>query len=201
MILNTSQIARNKGKQIAGLRVRIMPQGVMTALACWPGLQLIAVAEQLLIFRFSINPDGKHAHHIRPVRVVANPPEAFRLALCAQHITGQIKPFKGGIAVRCTGRSNGHFMLVNQAGDLQRIGIQLISVCGENFAIQLNRNQSQATPVQHQPVCCLCGGLASSFRLTPTVVTGSLMDTSRRVSSTSRGTGHNLDGECGPVSV
>ena len=57
----------------------------MTPLASCSFFHQIAVAQQIRPGDICFDTHAKDAHHIRPVRIKANPSKAFGLALGAQH--------------------------------------------------------------------------------------------------------------------
>ena len=62
-----------------------MPQRIMPVGINFAGFNQITIGQQLRKRLISLNADGKHRHHIRPVGEESHAPEAFRLALGAIH--------------------------------------------------------------------------------------------------------------------
>ena len=74
--------------------MRVMPKGKMPITTHIAGFDKISVRQQLGKSPIRLNPDGKNRHHIRAVRVKADPPEPLRLALRAVHAARQIETLK-----------------------------------------------------------------------------------------------------------
>mmetsp|Transcript_7415 Transcript_7415/g.21890 ORF Transcript_7415/g.21890 Transcript_7415/m.21890 type:complete len:344 (+) Transcript_7415:1843-2874(+) len=95
-----SQIAGHQGKQVARLLPRVLPHRKVLAAAQVATVDEVAVGQQhgvqLLV---SFNAGGHLGQHVRPVIVVCDATEAFRLALGAEVATGLVKALQGCVVL------------------------------------------------------------------------------------------------------
>ncbi len=96
--------------------------------------------------------DPETRHDIGTVEIESDLPEAFRLALRAEHLLGDEQTFQGGIrsGIDVVFDADDKLPVLRHLGDGQCLRPLLVLPCSQIVAIQGDTEQRQALAVQHQ---------------------------------------------------
>ena len=144
------EIADDTGKQVAGLRMRVVPDCEMTAFAGLAGLDKIAVRQQLREGTVSLDAHCKHRHHVGAVREEADAAEPLGLALGAIHPAGQIQPLERGVGLGMALRDDPDLAAVRQPVEAQPIGTYRPAGLVQHAAVHSNLVERQIAAVQDE---------------------------------------------------
>ena len=144
------EVTDDTGKQVAGLRMRVVPDREMTALAGLAGLDEIAVRQQLREGTVSLDAHCKHRHHVGAVGEEADAAEPLGLALGAIHPAGQIQPLERGVGLGMALRDDPDLAAVRQPVEAQTLGTYRPVGLVQHAAVHSNLVERQVAAVQDE---------------------------------------------------
>ena len=105
-IIEACQVPCHQGKQITGFLEGVFPGNPVTTVIRFRNTtgDLVTVGKQGRVFcAVRGNSRGKFRHHVGPIEIVADTPEAFGFALRAKHLARLVQAFQRGIILRFNG--------------------------------------------------------------------------------------------------
>ena len=150
-VFDTPQVTRHQGEQVGRFHERVFPGRPVPAVVLGTVAHRVAVGQQHRItMLLGDHRGGELAHHVRAVEVIGDLAEAFGLALGAEHRTGLVQAFQGGVGFRVDLHAGVDAEALAARVQGQVAVVDLVVVARQQAVVELHREQFQQLAIQHQ---------------------------------------------------
>ena len=151
--LTLHQLSGDKREEVAGFERRIFPDGKVPAIIQIALFNEVAVREKDRILLF-VSPDFnvEPGQHVRVIREIGDPAEAFRFALGHEVPVGHIDAREQCVGLRMEPVIDSDRGLLADTTDDESLGCNRIAFRGERAAVLKNGGKLEFASVQHQIV-------------------------------------------------